>query len=181
MITKSTILVEVISTLGALASILWLFLDPGPEPFAASLVCLAVILGTGVQAQVKLAKIQDEALSERLNSIREFMQVTDDIPRAPADELLKKLGSDEKFRKSLTLRLVRLFGLRRELIPYLEPELIDLIDDEFEQFYIIGVGLYTFKNEKLHEFAIFAEKLAKTVRGIEKKLTEEHRKRFGNE
>jgi hypothetical protein len=43
------------------------------------------------------------------------------------------------------------------------------------------MGLYTFKNEKLHEFAILAEKLAKTVRGIERKLTEEHRKRSGNE
>lgn len=178
---KSTFLVEVISTLGALASILWLFLDPGPEPFAASLVCLAVILGTGVQARAKLAKIQDEALSERLNSIREIMKVTDNIPRVSADELYLSLDNDEEFRKSLTSRLVRLFGLRRELIPYIEPEIIDLIDDEFEKFYTIGIGRYTFKNEKLHEFAIFAEKITKTVQGIEKKLTEEHRKQFGNE
>jgi hypothetical protein len=127
MIKKATILVEVISTLGALASILWLFLDPGPEPFAASLVCLAVILGIGVQAQAKLAKIQDEALLERLNSIREVMQVTNDIPRTSADELFKRLDGDEEFRNSLPRRLVRLFGLRRELIPHIEPELIDLM------------------------------------------------------
>ena len=181
MIKKISILVEVVSTLGALASILWLFLDPGPEPFAASLVCVAVILGTGVQAQIKLAKIQDETLSERLNSIREIMQVTNDIPRVSATELFKKLEDDEEFRNSLTRRLVRLFGLRRELIPYLEPELINLIDEEFEQFYVTGVGLYTFKKEKLNEFAVFVEKLANTVRGIEKKLTDDYRKRVGNE
>ncbi len=181
MIKKATILVEVISTLGALASILWLFLDPGPEPFAASLVCLAVILGIGVQAQAKLAKILDESLSERLHSIQEIKQVVDNIPRATVDELFKKLSNDEELRKSLTSRLVRLFGLRRELIPYLEPELINLIDDKFEQFYIIEVGKYTFRAEKIHEFAIFAVKIAEMVRVIEKKLTEEHRKRLGYE
>jgi len=53
-----------------------------------------------------------------------------------------------------------------------------LIDNEFEQFYIIGVGKYTFKSERLHEFAIFSEKIAGMVRAIEKKLTDEHRKRF---
>ena len=180
MIKKATILVEVVSTLGALASILWLFLDPGPEPFAASLVCLAVILGIGVQAQVKLAKIQDEPLLERLNSIREIMQVIHDIPRTSADELFKRLDGDEEFRNSLPRRLVRLFGLRSELIPHIEPELIDLIDNELEQFYIIGVGLYTFKKEKLHEFSIVAEKLVSIVWEIEKKLTEEYRIRFRN-
>jgi hypothetical protein len=54
---KLTILVEIVSTIGAFASILWLFLDPGPEPFAASLVALFVILGIGVRAQMQLAKV----------------------------------------------------------------------------------------------------------------------------
>ena len=120
MIDKAATLAEVISTLGALASILWLYLDPGPEPFAASLVCLAVILGTGVRSRLKVTKMQDETLLARLNSIREIMKVTDDIPRIPADELFTQLNNDETFCKSLTSRLVRLFGLRRELIPFLE-------------------------------------------------------------
>ncbi len=179
-IKKNIFLVEVISTLGALASILWLFLDPGPEPFAASIVCLGIILGTGVQARVKLAKIQDDALTERLNSIREFLQVTDNIPRVSADELFENLENDKEFCKSLTSRLVRLLGLRRELIPYIEPELINLIDGEFVGFYNIKVGTYNFKNEKLREFSIFAEKIAKTVKEIEKRLTEEHRKQIGD-
>jgi hypothetical protein len=178
---KTTILVEVISTLGALASILWLFLDPGPEPFAASLVCLAAILGTAVQAQVKLAKIQDEALTERLNSIREIIRVVDNIPRVSADGLFRTLDNDKEFRNSLIHRLVRLFGLRRELIPYVEPELITMIDDEFEKFFVVRAGSYNFRDEKLQEFAIFSEKLSKTVREIEKQLIEEHRKRVANE
>jgi hypothetical protein len=178
MIKKATILVEIISTLGALASILWLFLDPGPEPFAASLVCLAVILGIGVQAQIKLSKIQDDALSERLSSIREFIHAIDDIPRLTAEELEVKLKNDSELCKSLTSRLVSIFGLRREYIPYIEQELIDLIDNEFQQFYDIGVGSYKFNKEKIHEFAIFSEKLAKTVRDVEKKLIADYRKRF---
>jgi len=180
-IKTNTFLVEVISTLGALVSILWLFLDPGPEPFAASIVCLGVILGAGVQARVKLAKIQDGALSERLNSIMEFMQVTGNIPRVSADELFQNLENDEELRKSLTSRLVRLFGLRKELIPYIEPELIKLIDDEFVNFYNIRIGTYIFKTEKLREFAIFSENISNTVQHIEKRLTEEHRKQLGNE
>lgn len=113
-----------------------------------------------------------------MNTIKEFIQVIDDIPRLPTEKFIKKLESDNEFSKSLTLRMVRIFGLRRECIPHVEPEIIDLIDNEFEQFYDIGVGAYDFKKEKLHEFALFAEKLAKKVREIENKLTIEHRKRF---
>lgn len=178
MIKKATILVEIISTLGALASILWLFLDPGPEPFAASILCVSVILGIGVNAQLKLSRIQDSELIERLNAIKEFMQVIDDIPRLTTITLIDKLESDIVFSNSLTSRMVRLFGLRRECIPHVDPEIIDLIDNEFEQFYDIGVGSYVFKKDKLHEFALFAEKLTKKIREIENNLTIEHRKRF---
>jgi hypothetical protein len=134
------ILAEIISTLGALGSILWLFLAPGPEPFVASLVSLGVILGIGVQAQVKLAKALDESLSERLRTIQEIRKVTENIPRVTADELLKKLKTDDEFLISLTMRLARIFGLRRELIPTIEPELINLIDDEFEPLFNLEVG-----------------------------------------
>lgn len=171
-------LAEIISTLGALASIFWLYLDPGPEPFAASLLCVSVVLGIGVQAQVKLSKILDSELEKRLNAIKEFIYVIDDIPRLPIGELINKLEDDKEFSKSLTLRMVRIFGLRRECIPYIEPKLIDLIDNEFEQFYDIGVGSYVFKTTKLQQFAVFSEKLARKVREIENNLTIEHRKRF---
>jgi len=176
---KATILVPVISSLGAMASMGWFFLDPGLEPFVAGLVCLTAVLVESVNAQIRLTKLQDEDLSKRLDSIRELKQVVDDIPRGSADELLKKLDGDTELCRSLTSRMVRLFGLRRELIPNLEPELIDLIDHEFEKFYIVEVGHCTFRRERLHEFAVFAEKITGVVRAIEKSLTDEHRKRFG--
>ena len=175
---KVTILVEIISTISAFASILWLFLAPGPEPFAASLVALTAILGIGVQAQVKLAKALDESLSERLLSIQEIRKVTDNIPRVTGDELFIKLQNDNEFLSSFTSRLLRIFGLRRELIPVIEPELINLIDDELEPLFNIGVGNYSLKNDKLKQFAMVAVKLAEMVRAIENKLTQEHRKRF---
>jgi len=175
---KVTILVEIISTMGALASILWLFLAPGPEPFAASLIALAAILGIGVQAQVKLSKVLDESLSERLLSIQEIRKVTDNIPRVTANELLNKLESDNEFLTSFTARLLRIFGLRRELIPIIEPELISLIDNKLEPLFNIGIGNYTLKKGKLKQFAAIAVELAEMVRAIENKLTQEHRKRF---
>jgi hypothetical protein len=175
---KVTILVEVISTLGALASILWLFLAPGPEPFAASLIALAAILGIGVQAQAKLAKVLDESLSERLLSIQEIRKVTDNIPRVTANELFKKLKDDKEFLGSFTSRLLRVFGLRRELVPVREPELINLIDNELEPLFDIGVGQYSLKEGKLKQFATLAVKLTEMVRTFEAKLMEEHRKRF---
>ena len=175
---KLTILVEIVSTIGAFASILWLFLDPGPEPFAASLLALVVILGIGVRAQVQLAKVKDESLSERLLAIQEIMKVTSDIPRLTTNQLFNKFKNDKEFLRSFTSRLLRIFGLRRELIPMIEPELIRLIDDELEPLFDIEVGKYTLKNSKLKKFASFAVKLAQMVREIEKNLVEEHRNRL---
>jgi len=175
---KVTILVQIISTLGALATILWLFLAPGPEPFAASLVALTVILGIGVQAQVKLAKVLDESLSERLLSIQEIWKITNSIPRVSANELFMKLKNDNEFLTAFTHRFLRIFGLRRELIPVIEPELINLIDDELEPLFNIEVGRYFLKESKLKQFALVSIKLADMVRVIENKLTQEHRKCF---
>jgi len=175
---KVTILVEIISTLSAFAAVLWLFLAPGPEPFVASLVALSAILGIGVRVQVKLARALDESLSERLLSIQEIRSVTDNIPRVTANELFLKLKNDNEFLSSFTSRLLRIFGLRRELIPVIEPELISLIDDELEPLFNIEVGRYFLKKNELEQFAIVAFKLAETVREIENKLTQEHRKRF---
>ena len=175
---KLTILVEIISTIGAFASILWLFLDPGPEPFAASLAALVVILGIGIRAQVQLSKIQDESLSERLLAIQEVMKVTTDIPRLTESQLLLKFKNDDEFLKSFTYRMLRIFGLRRELIPIMEPEIVSLIDEELEPLFDIEVGKYTLKEEKIKEFASVTIKLDKIVRRLEKELTKERRNRL---
>ena len=92
--------------------------------------------------------------------------------------MLKKLKSDDEFLTSFTFRLLRIFGLRRELIPVIEPELISLIDDGLEPLFNIEVGKYSLKDGRLDQFATLAVELAEMVRAIEKKLTLEHRKRF---
>jgi hypothetical protein len=106
------------------------------------------------------------------------MKVTSDIPRLSANELFNKLENDKEYLKSFTYRLLRIFGLRRELIPTIEPELVRLIDDDLEPLFDIEVGRYTLKKGKLKKFASLAVKLAKMVREIEEELTEEHRKRL---
>jgi hypothetical protein len=177
-VKKITILLEIISVAGALASILWLFLDPGPEPFAASLVTLGVILGIAVQAQIKLSKAIDESLEYRLNALREIISIVDNIPKVSIYDLSAKLYTDAEYCKQLASRLVRLFGLRRELIPYLEPEFINLIDNELAQLYVIELGTYTFKNDMVHKLIDFCEKVTKFVQTTEMKLTKEYRSRF---
>ena len=175
---KVTILLEIISVMGALAAVLWLFLDPGPEPFVASLLTIGAILGIAVQAQLKLSKATDESLEHRLNALREIKGVIDNIPKVSKYELSRRLYSDTEYRKQLTSRLVRLFGLRRELIPYLDLELVDLIDNALESLFIIELGRYTFKDDLVHKLLDFTEKVTKLVQTVETKLTEEYRSRF---
>jgi len=177
-VKKVTILLEIISVVGAMAAVLWLFLDPGPEPFAASLLAIGAILGIAVQAQVKLSKATDESLEHRLNALREIKNVIDNIPKVSNYDLSDRLYSDTEYREQLTSRLVRLFGLRRELIPYLDSKLVDLIDNEFEPLFVIELGRYTFKDDMVHKLIDFIEKVIKLVQTVETKLTEEYRRRF---
>jgi hypothetical protein len=172
-------LIQIISILGALASIFSLYLTPGPVPFGASIVAVGAIVAIGARAQSKLANVLDESLSERLRSIQEIRKVTINIPRVTADELLKKLKDDVSFLNSLEGRLARIFGLRRELTPIIEPELVSLIDDELEPLFNLEVGTCSLKRDKLKQFALVAVKLDERVRTIEIKLGKEYRKRFG--
>ncbi len=175
---RLSILVKIISILGAYASIIWLFFEPGIEIFIVSISALTTIIGFAVPAQVKLAKVLDEYISKRLLSIKKIRKVTNSIPRVTENELFIKLENENAFCSSLTSRLVRIFGLRRELIPIIEPELISLIDDELEPLFNIGVGKCTLKDDKLKQFAVVALKLYEMVQVIENKLVQKHRKRF---
>jgi hypothetical protein len=68
--TKPEILLEIISAIGALGSIFWLYIDPGPEPLVASIGTLGIILGIAARAQIKLSKISAvQNNSERLKSV----------------------------------------------------------------------------------------------------------------
>jgi hypothetical protein len=71
--------------------------------------------------------------------------------------------------------LVRLFGLRSELIPFIEPDVVDLIDKRLAPLYIIENGSYTFRADKLSEFADVAVSAKTLVAFVEDKLTQKYR------
>jgi hypothetical protein len=59
-----------------------------------------------------------ELLEKQFEAFRELRQVSDDIPREPAgDELIVYLKSQPELLNSLKNRILRIFGLRRELVP----------------------------------------------------------------
>jgi hypothetical protein len=106
----------------------------------------------------------------KFEALREIKSVIANIPpNLSKKELEERLKSDGDFRRNLTNRLVRLFGLRNELMPFIEPEIMDLIDKQLEPLFIIENGLYTFKTEKIPEFAIFAANIKSLVASIEDK------------
>jgi hypothetical protein len=120
-----------------------------------------------------------EINNEKFNALREIKSVIANIPPdLNKEELEGKLNAEPEFCRGLTNRLVGLFGLRNELIPFMEPELIDLIDKQMEPLFIIENGIYTFRTEKISEFANFADKAKSLVASIEAKLTKEYKQRL---
>jgi hypothetical protein len=92
--------------------------------------------------------------------------------------LINRLGGEEDFRNSLTGRMVSLFGQRNELIPFIPPELVNLIDTKLTPMFIIRNGTYTFKQGMVQEFAEFIDEARLLVVSIETKLIEEHKKQL---
>ena len=161
----------------AVASICWLFFKPSWEAFTVSLAALASVAGIGLLDQIRQPKAINEHLQQKFYALRKVKAVVDNIPRGlERDEVLERLKTDPNLLKELTSRLVRLFGLRNELIPYLEPEFVELIDTQLQPFYIIQTGSYTFREEKLEEFVVFMEQLPPLVLSMEKRLMQEYEK-----
>ena len=108
--------------------------------------------------------------NSKFDALREIKSVISNIPpHLSRKELEDRLKNDQEFQKSLTHRLVGLFGLRNELIPYIEPEIMDLIDKQLEPLFIIENGSYTLRTERIPEFAAFAENIKLLVAAIEEK------------
>lgn len=116
-----------------------------------------------------------ERLAESFNALREIRHVAEDIPPDLNEkELSDRLSSDVEFRKSLSSRLVRLFGLRTELIPTLDKEISELIDKYFQPLYRIKTGSYDLKVEQTSKFSSSCVKLRELVLQVEKRLTNEY-------
>jgi hypothetical protein len=108
--------------------------------------------------------------NSKFEALREIKAVISNIPpHLSRKELEDRLKNDQEFQKSLSHRLVGLFGLRNELIPYIEPEIMDLIDKQLEPLFIIENGSYTLRTERIPEFAAFAENIKLLVTAIEEK------------
>jgi len=117
-----------------------------------------------------------DSLKNKFDALRELKSVIQNIPPDLNEKaLVEKLRNNPDFRESLTGRMIRLFGLRNELIPFIAPEFVKLIDSQLEPLYMIENGSYTFKNEKIQEFGAFAEKAKQLVSSIEIKLSEEYK------
>ena len=120
-----------------------------------------------------------DTLKNNFDALREIKSVIKDIPPDLNKEgLIERLSNDADFRNSLTGRMVRLLGLRNELIPYIAPEFVDLIDTQLKPLFAIENGRYTFRPEKLEAFAMFADEARLLVSSIETKLIEEYKKQL---
>lgn len=127
------------------------------------------------EAKSHIKQISSHDLLNKLNSIRQIKSVTDNIPPDLNEkELLEKLKTDPESRKNLANRLVRLFGLRNELIPYIDSRIVDLIDKHLLALFIIETGKYIFKEDKIEEFVTFITEIRSLVNTLEKKLRQEY-------
>jgi len=172
------LIVQFIFALIAVVSIFWLRYEPGFEPLVASLVALATVTGIAIDEQIRRRKAANAHLQQKLFALREIKSIVGNVPPDLGyKQLLVKLMEDSDFRGSLTRRLVRLFGLRNELIPYIDPEFNQLIDTQFQALYIIRTGSYTFREDRMEEFARVAVELRELTLSTEKVLMAEYDRR----
>ena len=140
---------------------------------------IAAYIGWRLSQKTYVRQLLVDSLKNKFDALREIKSVIGNIPPDLNKEgIIERLSNDDDFRKSLTGRMVRLFGLRNELIPFITPELVDLIDAQLEPLYIIENGIYSFRPDKLQEFAMFANEARLLVASIETKLTEEFKKQL---
>ena len=140
---------------------------------------IAAYIGWRLSQKTYVRQLLVDTLKNKFDALREIKSVMGNIPpELDKEGLIERLKNDDNFRESLTGRMVRLFGLRNELIPFIAPEFVDLIDTQLERLFTIENGRYTFRPEKLQAFAMFADKARLLVSSIETKLTEEYKKQL---
>ena len=140
---------------------------------------IAAYIGWRLSQKTYVRQLLVDTLKNKFDALREIKSIIGNIPPDLNKEgLIERLSNDDDFRNSLTGRMVRLFGLRNELIPFIAPEFVDLIDTKLEPLFTIENGRYTFRPEKLQEFAMLANEARLLVSSIETKLTEEYKKQL---
>ncbi len=137
---------------------------------------LAVWLGWRLGTSTQRTQRRLDALERRFEALSEIMAVAENVPSPMSyDELVAQLENDDGFRRNMSGRLVRLFGLRNELIGWLDPDIVDFIDDRLRPLYRSGVGKYDLQRDRVGEFATLALELPELVARTERKLLRERR------
>ena len=147
------------------------------EDLAPSVIPLvSVWLGWQLSTQSQRRQRRLDSLSGAFAALREILHVVENIPaNLSAEELQNRLG-DDNFRQNLSDRLVRLFGLRTELIPSLDNEFIALIDRDLRPLYVIETGTYKLRQECIVQFAVTLAKLRDLSNRVERRLVAEYEK-----
>jgi hypothetical protein len=134
-----------------------------------------VWLGWRLSAASQRIQRRLDVMRERFGALAEILKVVNNVPPDLGRQALaRKLAEDEEFRNSLGHRLVRLFGLRTELIASLDRELVFFIDHTFLPLFVIGVGRYELRGDKLTEFAAAACDLRDLTTQVEQRLVAEY-------
>ncbi len=148
-------------------------------PYVISLI--AVWFGWALSKKSYVKEISLDNLRRKFNALRKIKTVLDNIPpNLSKEDLSDRLTRDAEFRKGLSERIQRLFGLRNELMPHIDPEFVEFIDEKFKSLFNIATGVYTYKEEKNDEFAAFLVEATTMADSIEKKLTKEYKRHFNS-
>ena len=116
-----------------------------------------------------------EYLREKFSALREIKKVIGNVPPdLDRIQLLDKINTEKKFCEDLTGRLVRLFGLRNELIPGIDPSFVALIDKEMQPLYKIENGIYVFRETRTNQLVEFIMNMKSTIGLIEQKLISDY-------
>ena len=84
---------------------------------------IAAYIGWRLSQKTYVRQLLVDSLKNKFDALREIKSVIGNIPPDLNKEgLIERLSNDDDFRKSLTNRMVRFFGLRNELIPLNEPK-----------------------------------------------------------
>ena len=137
---------------------------------------LGVWLGWKLHSHSQWKQRRLDRLADSFNALREIRRIVEDVPPdLKIDELRERLA-DDNFRRNLGNRFVRLFGLRTELIPSLDNDIVDFIDNQLRPLYIIETGTYDLREERVAEFAVSCLELRKLSHRVEKQLSGEYEK-----
>ena len=146
------------------------------QPMLAPVLTLVgVWVGWRLGASSRRGERRMERLRERMEALAEILKVVDNVPPdIGRQELVERVSRDPEFAKSLSMRLLRLFGLRTELIATIDREIGDFIDERVRPVFEIAVGNYQLRADRISEFAAAAVDLRILTKRVERRLIDEY-------